>query len=294
MKEISKISIIVSFVALWITSRLNTDYQTMIGFLFIFSFGILHGANDLVLIKNLKENKNRSYLTFLGIYIAVVLISALLFLTIPLITLLFFVIISAYHFGEQHFQEIDDYSFRWGKPLFYFVYGSFILLLLFYFHRDEVQQIIFSITNHQISLIKSELPVIVSGTLLVLMMIYNGVYLPSFKKTIATEIIYLMVFALIFKAGSLIWSFAIYFILWHSIPSLNDQIKFLYGKYSFHNFKLYFRSAFVYWIISLMGIAGLYFLLKDEKIFDAIFFSFIAAITFPHAFVILKMFRKEK
>ena len=57
MKEISKISIVISFLALWITSRLETDYQTWIGFAFIFSFGILHGANDLILIKNFEGNK---------------------------------------------------------------------------------------------------------------------------------------------------------------------------------------------------------------------------------------------
>ena len=293
MKEISKISIIISFLALWITSRLNSDDQTLIGFIFIFSFGILHGANDLVLIKNLKGNKNRSFLTFLGIYVLVVLISAILFLTIPLIVLFIFVVISAYHFGEQHFQDLENYKWTWGKPVFYLVYGSFILLLLFYFHNIEVQKIIFSITNYEISLVTNPAPLIITGVALLLLMIYNYFYMPTFKKMMVAEIIYLLVFALIFKLGSLIWGFAIYFILWHSIPSLHDQIKFLYGKYSFENFKLYFKSAFVYWIVSLIGIGVFYYFLKDEKIFDAIFFSFIAAITFPHAFVILKMFEKK-
>ena len=293
MKEISKISIIISFLALWVTSRLQSEVQTMIGFIFIFSFGILHGANDLVLIKNLKGNKNRSFLTFLLTYVLVVLVSAVLFWTIPLIALSAFVVISAYHFGEQHFQELENYRWSWGKPLFYFIYGSFILLMLFYFHGVEVQKIIQSITGSKITLVVSSLPVIIFGILLLLMMVYNFFNLPNFKKSIATEIIYLMVFALIFKLGSLIWGFAIYFILWHSIPSLHDQIKFLYGKYSFDNFKSYFRSAFIYWIISLIGIALFYYFLRDQQIFDAIFFSFIAAITFPHAFVILKMFEKK-
>jgi Brp/Blh family beta-carotene 15,15'-monooxygenase len=293
MKEISKISIIISFLALWITSRIETEYQTLIGFIFIFSFGILHGANDLVLIKNLKGNKNKSYFTFLSLYVAVVLISALLFLTIPLITLCVFVVISAYHFGEQHWQDLENYSWKWGKPLFYFVYGSFILLLLFHFHSLEVQEIIFNITNYKVGLVRETSPLIISGIALLLMMVYNYFYVPNFKKTIANEIIYLLVFALIFKLGSLIWGFAIYFILWHSIPSLNDQIKFLYGKYSFQNFLLYFKSAFIYWVVSLFGIGILYYFLKEETVFDAIFFSFIAAITFPHTFVILKMFRKN-
>jgi Brp/Blh family beta-carotene 15,15'-monooxygenase len=106
------------------------------------------------------------------------------------------------------------------------------------------------------------------------------------------ELLYLVVFAILFKMGSLIWGFALYFIFWHSNPSLHDQIKFLYGKYSFNNFMLYFKSAFIYWIISLVGIFVLYGIFKNETIFDALFFSFLAAITFPHTFVILKMFKK--
>ena len=293
MKEISKISIVVSFLALWITSKLESGDQTMIGFFFIFSFGILHGANDLVLIKNLKDKKNRSYLTFLSMYVSVVLISALLFTTIPLTALMIFIVISAYHFGEQHFQDLEEYRWRFGKPLFYFVYGSCILLLLFYFNSVEVQKVILNITGYDLDVVTNPVPLILSGIALLLLMVYNYFNLQNFKKRIATEILYLFIFALIFKLGSLIWGFAIYFILWHSIPSLHDQIKFLYGKYSFNNFKLYFKSAFVYWIVSLIGIGLLYFFLKDKTVFDAIFFSFIAAITFPHAFVILKMFEKK-
>lgn len=293
MKEISKISIVVSFLALWITSKLESGDQTMIGFFFIFSFGILHGANDLVLIKNLKDKKNRSYLTFLTMYVSVVLISALLFTTIPLTALMIFIVISAYHFGEQHFQDLEEYRWRFGKPLFYFVYGSFILLLLFYFHSVEVQKVILNITGYDLDVVTNPVPLILSGIALSLLMVYNYFNVPNFKKRIASEILYLFIFALIFKLGSLIWGFAIYFILWHSIPSLHDQIKFLYGKYSFNNFKLYFKSAFVYWVVSLIGIGILYYFLKDKTVFDAIFFSFIAAITFPHAFVILKMFEKK-
>ncbi|MEC5156171.1 Brp/Blh family beta-carotene 15,15'-dioxygenase [Chryseobacterium sp. MP_3.2] len=292
MKEISKISIIVSFVALWITSRLENDVQTIIGFVFIFSFGILHGANDLVLLKNLKAKKNR-YFSFLTLYVTVVLISALLFLTIPVIVLFLFIAISAYHFGEQHFQDLEEYRWKWLKSLFYFVYGSFILLLLFYFHSIEVQKIIRSITSYDLQFFDSPFALIISGTTLLFFFVYNFFALPNAKKTVGTELIYLGVFAIIFKLGSLIWGFAIYFILWHSIPSLHDQIKFLYGKYSFSNFKLYFTSAFFYWAVSLLGIGILYFFLREEKLFDAVFFSFIAAITFPHAFVILNMFKKK-
>jgi Brp/Blh family beta-carotene 15,15'-monooxygenase len=126
------------------------------------------------------------------------------------------------------------------------------------------------------------------------MSVYFYIRNEDFKKFFFTELFYLLVFTIIFKVSSLIWGFALYFILWHSIPSIIDQIKFLYGNVSFTTFKLYFRSAFVYWIASLAGIAMLYIIFKDQKIFNALFFSFLASITFPHVFVIQKMFGKNK
>jgi hypothetical protein len=75
---------------------------------------------------------------------------------------------------------------------------------------------------------------------------------------------------------------------------MKDQINFLYGSVSFENFKKYFNSAFFYWIISLIGILLLYIIFKNEYFFDALFFSFLAAITFPHVWVIVTMFKTKK
>jgi Brp/Blh family beta-carotene 15,15'-monooxygenase len=122
------------------------------------------------------------------------------------------------------------------------------------------------------------------------MFIYNFYSSKLFQQNLAVELLYLVVFTILFKVGSLIWAFAIYFIFWHSIPSLLDQTKFLFGVVSISNFKRYCKSAFLYWLISIVGIIILYFILKDYKIFDSIFFSFLAAITFPHVFVIERMF----
>ena len=51
MSKISKISIIASFFGLWIVSFFSNKIQIFLGFSLIFTFGILHGANDLLLIK---------------------------------------------------------------------------------------------------------------------------------------------------------------------------------------------------------------------------------------------------
>jgi hypothetical protein len=48
--------------------------------------------------------------------------------------------------------------------------------------------------------------------------------------------------------------FAIYFIIWHSIPSILDQMKFIYGSFTLSNFIAHYRNAFAYWLASIIRI----------------------------------------
>ncbi len=291
----SNMSILASFVSLWITSFLGQNAQIVLGFILILSFGILHGANDIIVFKETNFLKKPiSLLKLIFSYVFTILISAVLFIAIPWVALLLFVLVSGYHFGEQHWQTLNANAPKWLTPIFKFNYGIFILLLLFVFHTEEVNQIVFSIISIDVAFIEISYLLTFSGLTLAAFFTYFNYKSASFKKNMVAELLYLVVFSILFKVGSLIWGFALYFIFWHSIPSLRDQIQFLYGKYSFDNFKLYLRSAYLYWIISIAGIFILYTFLKEERIFNALFFSFLAAITFPHAWVILKMFNRSK
>ena len=102
---------------------------------------------------------------------------------------------------------------------------------------------------------------------------------------------FLLIFlSIIFYNSSLILSFGIYFVFWHSIPSIIEQSQYIYGSNSMTSFFNYFKSSFLYWILSLMGLLFLYYFLKDyQNLLISIFFSFLAAITFPHTLVIFKM-----
>ncbi len=287
-----KISVLASFLGLWLTSYLTEENQIILGFILIFTFGILHGANDLVLISHFENGKKSSFLKILSSYVVIVLVSVVLFIKIPVLALLLFIMVSSYHFGEQHWQNIltdgNDKSVRF----FQFCYGFLILMLLFAFNKLAVIEIVYRITNVKIS--ENTISTLLIFTLLIFSVSIFTLYKSSetFKKNALEQFFYLILLGLIFKVSSLIWGFTIYFIFWHSIPSLNDQIKFLYSSYTLANFKKYFKTAFIYWIISLIGIGILYFIAKDMIIFDALFFSFLASITFPHAIVILEMYKE--
>jgi hypothetical protein len=84
MKKYTNVAIVASFFGLWMDSYCSTKLQIMLGFFLIFTFGILHGANDLLIVNkiNLKKPSN-SKLKILGYYVIVVLIGLLLFYSIP-------------------------------------------------------------------------------------------------------------------------------------------------------------------------------------------------------------------
>jgi len=295
MKKYTNIAIVASFFGLWMDSYFSTKLQIISGFFLIFTFGILHGANDILLVKKINTEKpSNSRLNILAYYVIVVLTGLLLFYTIPQIALLLFIIVSAYHFGEQQWQKLEPHFPKWLVILFQSFYGSVILFLLFIFHTTEVQRIILSIANISIPIPYFLLLLQVSGIFFLGLSAYFYWKLEKIRNKILLEFFYLIVFAIIFKSSSLIWGFAIYFVLWHSIPSIIDQVKFLNRSFSMTYFIAYCRSAGIYWLVSIIGIALIYFTLKEEKLFNALFFSFLAAITFPHTVVITRMFRGKK
>lgn len=295
MTTYRNISIVASFLGLWITSLFSNHIQIILGFTLIFTFGILHGANDLLLIEKISRQKEQtSFLKKIASYIGTILIGALLFYLVPWLALLLFVIVSGYHFGEQQWHDLLNSFPKWISIVFPFIYGLLILFLLFNSHLDEVQNIAFEITSISIPLFYIRLLLKVFGGIFIVFCAYFYWKSEAMRKKILTELFYLLVFTIIFESSSLIWGFAIYFILWHSIPSMIDQITFLNGKYSLSNFITYCRSAAPYWLASLIGITVLFLIFREKQLFDALFFSFLAAITFPHVLVIMKMFQKNK
>ena len=215
----SKISIITSFAGLWLTSYLSDTNQLIFGFLLIFTFGILH-------------------VKIIVSYLVIVIGSVVLFTVLPLFALIMFVMVSGYHFGEQHWASliVAKNSIR---KIFELIYGLFIIAVLLYMNATEASKIIFEITGTLLPLTFFTLSTVVLSILLLISTYVMARAESDFKKHIVEQLFYLVVLMVVFKSCSLIWGFTIYFIFWHSIPSLHDQIIFLYGKYSLAHFKKY-------------------------------------------------------
>ena len=295
MKTILNISMILSFAGLWISSLFSSKLEIILGFILIFSFGILHGSNDILLINRISKDKIKyPFFKVLMSYLLTVLLAVIIFYFIPALALVLFIVFSAFHFGEQHW---DYRKLNVPKTIsnpYYFIYGLFVLQLLFILNVQDVIEIIEAVTTHQLSYTNLLYVFVASTTLFILYSIILYLRSKSFRKIILHELFYILVFAVIFKVSTLIWGFTIYFILWHSVPSIYEQVLFIYGNFNKKHVIQYCKKAVPYWSISLIGILVVYKIFNNQTIFYAIFFSFIAAITFPHAFVINKMFSNKK
>ncbi|MBT4915744.1 MAG: beta-carotene 15,15'-dioxygenase, Brp/Blh family [Formosa sp.] len=295
MNNIFKFSIVTSFLGLWIATHIPEKFELILGFILIFSFGMIHGSNDLLIInKILEKSKYYSKFNILVAYLMIVSLAILIFYMAPILALSMFVIFSAYHFGEQHWEKSFIKSNNSLKSIFYFCYGMLILQLLFTFNDIGVKFIVKEITGYQIANLNSFPIIIILGSLVLIMTAIELHFKRISSEIALTELFSLLILTIIFNSSSLIWGFTIYFILWHSVPSLAEQIKFVYGEFKLKTTLKYCKSAAPYWIVSLIGMVILYFMFNNEKHFYSLFFAFIAAVTFPHAFVMVKMFSKKK
>ncbi len=289
-----KSGMIVSTVfALWFSVYFEDHVETIISYVLILSFGVLHGANDLRLIHKVSKNVSKiPFVQSLRGYVFVVLAVFALFFAFPELALPIFILISGYHFGEQHLSKsIRNKSL--ATNFFYSVYGLFILFMLFYIKSEQVIIVLKEILNVELSAVLFQYLFFSSGVVLIGFGTFY--YLKKYMTSNAWEEIFvLMVFFVIFKTASLLWGFCIYFIIWHSIPSLKDQMHYLYGKVSWVAFARYVKESFVYWAISLIGLAILLWLLKDniQNVISVLIY-FLAAITFPHVLVMSKLEHKD-
>ncbi len=289
------LSVIATFFGLWLSNFFEAPSQKILAFVLIFSVGILHGSNDLSIISKMQGvSKSKQNLLFFASYILTVIVAAVLFYFTPVLALIGFIVFSAFHFGEQHWHSRMKENSPWSM-LFMFNYGLFVLCLLFALNTSDTLAVI-----SELSGIRLKEKIFIWGASITGALFLLGLIWLTFKKMLTIndllfESFLVLVFAIVFGVASLIWAFAIYFIFWHSIPSMHEQIGFLYGKHSIRSLWSYIRASFLTWSISIAGIFILYFLVRDdEDLFLPIFFSFLGAITFAHAFIMNRMFIKDK
>ena len=291
-KDIYGVLIVSSFFSLWLSTQISAVIESNIAYIMILTVGILHGSNDIMLINHsLKSNTNISSFTIFIIYVSMVGLVAILFYFVPFVALSLFVIFSSYHFGEQHFISKSN-SKNSFLSLYYTSYGMLIFSMIFLNSTKEVIVIVNEITNVFITqdFLKT---LLYSSVILTIILSFAMHHKKLITFNFFEEIILIILLSVIFNIASLIAGFAIYFIIWHSIPSLRDQIIELHSEFNKKNLLLYLKNSALYWLISVVSLFILYYIVNDEKLFISLFFSFLSAITFPHVLVMFNLFKNK-
>ena len=114
-------------------SEVSLEFQLLFSSFFILLIGIPHGAIDHVLFF---KKRSLSQLQFYSIYLGLILIFLVLWIFFPFWSLLLFLLISAFHFGESQFSEIK--TARLIKDLLFPVWGIALLSTLMHYNLQEL------------------------------------------------------------------------------------------------------------------------------------------------------------
>ena len=290
IKHFNTQKILITLICTVLGVLLPDSFLTFLAAINVLTIGIIHGANDLYIVSKIKITTTKQHFSYLFIiYVLFVFVMVLALYRFPLWSLLLFVIISSFHFGEQQwFQKSTIISA--GLYFFYTAFGIMLFALLFFTHKSETADIVFEITRMRIPDYFFERCLLFSSTLFVFFLFVVGKRL---KPQLLMQAISLLVLILLFSRTSLLWSFSVYFVLWHSLPSLKEQAVVLHPHYSSPTLS-YVKSALPYWLLSLIGLTAAVLFVDNETIsMTSLFFAFLAAITIPHVIVIFFMHKND-
>jgi Brp/Blh family beta-carotene 15,15'-monooxygenase len=277
----------ITFFLFWVSIQFGEVVEDFLAYMLVISIGIIHGANDLLILST-KDKKNKTFIKNLIIYISIIFFCLLIYFISSFLAIVFFVLLSSYHFGEEHLGSKIKVNSVFNS-IYFLAYGLFIFSLLFYQSLFDVDKIMVELTGTSFSKIQVEITLITSAFLLFsgslyIIMIQKNDWVLFFK-----EFFYLVLLFLVFSTSSLILGFAIYFIFWHSIPSIIHQIEFISGNLNKKNILFYIKKALIYWIISITGLLVLYQIVPQIDLFATVVFVILFAVTAPHTWVMYKM-----
>ena len=294
MVKIIKSRIVVFLISIGLSYLLPVIYQDILGFILIFSIGVIHGANDLLIIKKYtRKSSLKSQISYFLYYLGLVFLGFVFFYLFPSIALLSFVLVSIYHFGEQHWEvKTSNANFINVKRIYPIIlHGLIFFVIVFMNNINIVNDVLLDFNTISLSYIYLRI------FLIVLFLIYMFLLLSSksMRGYFADEIVFFILLFILTLNSSLIFGFSIYFIFFHSVLSIKDQVKYIYGDDNLEYIKKYLISALPYFILAILFLIGFYLFIDFESLdILPIMFTFLAAITFPHVIVIEKMYSSMK
>ena len=294
MLKIIKSRIVVFIISIALSYLLPVIYQDILGFILILSIGIIHGANDLLIIKKYtRKSSLKSQISYFLYYLGLVFLGFVFFYLFPSIALISFVLVSIYHFGEQHWEvKVSNANIINVKRIYPIIlHGLIFFVIVFMNNINIVNDVLLDFNTISLNYIYLRIFLIVLFLIYMLLLLSSN----SMRRYFTDELVFFILLFILTLNSSLIFGFSIYFIFFHSVLSIKDQVKYIYGDDNLEYIKKYLISALPYFILAILFLIGFYLFIDFESLdILPIMFTFLAAITFPHVIVIEKMYSSMK
>ena len=264
-------------------------------FILILTLGVSHGALDHLRGEKILKPilKHRWFLVFYPGYISLSLFVIICWILFPSISLLIFLLVAGYHFGEEDlsfFKEEQGLIFNMTG----FLKGFLIITLSLHFNFETTSTFFnyLMVDTTPFSDLRSYTPVLFAINLLLLIM--GTIYL--FKNHLNELVLILIEVILIiisFKYLPLILAFTLYFCFLHSSKHITGLAKELDGDDLINGFRLFAKKAIPLTVLTGIGALGVVFFLNHsltENIIQTIFIG-LASLTLPH--ILLEVIDKK-
>jgi beta-carotene 15,15'-dioxygenase len=264
------------------------------GTLFI---GLPHGATDNYLFS--RFTRRSATASFYAAYLLVAILYGVLWRTVPAVSLVFFLGISVYHFGQSNLFYLDLPEGSVYKKFIYLGWGAFYLASPILFRYQEAQPIIEQLigptpltveTAHRLAPGVSGGLVAANIAVLFILFRLNRISGPNLVKEIAALGLLLALFA----TAPLFVSFIVYWAFWHSLNSAIEISHTWHSAGARKRLVQFYRLALPLTVITLAGMA-LIFLVADVyrsmESLIALFFVIIATVTLPHSVIMELLYR---
>ena len=286
-----------------IAFKFNTlTISPFICLLLILSIGISHGSLDNFKGRKLFQIlKIDNFSIFYFAYILIALIVIFLWILIPYVSLIIFLMVASYHFGKEDTQFLIIENSYYNQFLF-FLKGSLIVFAPMYFHFDE------TISIFRLLLIENEtfynfLDLIESNRVLLYCIILSTLanillFTKNFElKKFTIFLDYFSILIINYYFSPLV-AFTIYFCFLHSIRHSISLMSELDENNLGNGFKIFIKKALpLTFITAIFCVIGLY-LLNNTYNFDSsilkIIFIGLASLTFPHILLEYLIEKNEK
>jgi Brp/Blh family beta-carotene 15,15'-monooxygenase len=278
----------------------NTSVQFIIFLIGILILGVPHGAADLLVATQNANSSKKSFskFRFFTVYLLRLFVFAATLWFFPLTGNLLFILFAAYHFGETDLYQFKTNTLS-GKAFVIF-YGLLILSVILLHHFEEVKPLfqLFNAGKENAVFINwldvNRYNVIsVSG---ILFFTAAFIYFLQNNKTDANDkgqfLIRFAVILFILFNLPLLLGFTFYFVVWHSVLSLNNITTYLRKNNSYTQNSIN-REIVLYSVVAIIGIAlfGLtgFMFINSNAVVGYLFLG-LAVLTAPHMQIMHDMY----